>query len=248
MFGTHFNDIKIQRADNSDITIQEMAVPIHYAPMQKILARLEQDPNLDAPAMTLPRMSFEIVDITYDPERKLGATQRIRTSTSPDANTGSSVFSPVPYNIEFELNVMTKYNEDGMKIVEQILPYFRPDVVPTVQIIDGIDPMDLPIVLNNISREDVYEGTFEERRALIWTLTFTMKGWFFGPTTTRKLIKFAQADVYTPMDSNTAFQRVTVYPGLDANGNPTTDPNTAIDWASVSEDDDWAYICVIEDV
>jgi hypothetical protein len=247
VFGTHFNDLKIQRRDNSDTLIQEMTVPIHYAPMQKILARLEQDPNLDAPAMTLPRMSFEIVNMLYDPERKLGSTQRLRTGAI-DVNSATTRFVPVPYNLEFELNIMTKYNEDGTKILEQILPFFRPEVTPTVQIVDGIDPMDIPIILNSVTKEDVYEGSFEERRALIWTLTFTMKGWFFGPTRDRKLIKFAEANVYTPLDSNTAFERVTVYPGLDANGDPTTDPNTAIDWALVSEDDDWATICIIEDL
>ena len=143
---------------------------------------------------------------------------------------------------------MVKNNEDGMKIVEQILPFFKPEFTPTVQIIDGIDPVDVPIVLNSVSKEDVYEGSFEERRSLIWTLNFTMKAFFFGPTGSEKLIKFVEANVYTPLDATEPFERVTVQPGLTANGEPTTDVNNSIDWADISIDDDLAYIVTIEDV
>lgn len=226
-----------------------MQVPLHYAPMQKLLGMLEPDPNKDRPtAISLPRMSFEIVNIIYDPERKIGSTQRITSPRTDATDSVSSRFAPAPYSIDFELNIIAKYSEDALKIWEQIAPFFKPDYTVSAELIEGFDPVDIPVILNGISFEDTYDGNFEERRAIIWTLTFTMKTYYFGGNTNKKVIKFANTQVFTPMDANTPFERVIVYPGLDANGNPTTDPNNAIDTANVSIDDNWAYICTIEDV
>lgn len=247
VFGVLFNSIEIDRKDNDGNVVQTFQIPINYAPMQKLLSRLEQDPNLNAPAITLPRMSFEIVNMGYDPDRKLTSLSRL-TRPGETADVLTSQYAPSPYNIEFELNVMTKYNEDGMKIVEQILPHFKPEMTPSVEIIDGLPPVDIPIILNSVTKEDVYEGSYEERRALIWTLNFTMKAYFFGPTSQKKIIKFVEANTYTPLSSNTAFQRVTVQPGLTANGDPTTYPDLTVPYADISVDDDWAYICTIEDL
>jgi len=106
------------------------------------------------------------------------------------------MFAPAPYDIEFQLNVMTKYNEDGTKIIEQILPFFKPDCTVSVKLIDELGTyFDIPIVLNSVSQEDTYEGDFESRRALIWTLNFTMKGYFFGPVSTKKQITFVDVDL-----------------------------------------------------
>jgi hypothetical protein len=133
----------------------------------------------------------------------------------------TSMFAPAPYDIEFQLNIMTKYNEDGTKIIEQILPYFKPDCTVSVKLIDELGTyFDIPIVLNSVSQEDTYEGDFESRRALIWTLNFTMKGYFFGPVSTKKQISFVDADIYptTTVQSGTnrnqEGSQITVAPGL----------------------------------
>lgn len=245
VFGTLFNDISINRKNSSNEVVQEMIVPINYAPMQKLLARLDQDPDLDAPAITLPRMSFEMMNMTFDAERKLLSTNQIRIPGT--TSTGDTVrYVPSPYDIEFELNVMTKYSEDGMKIIEQIIPFFKPDINLSVKLIDGLDPIDIPVVLNSVSKEDVYEASFEERRVLIWTLNFTMKAFFYGPPTDKKVIKFVENNLHSSLDSDQAFERLTVQPGLDANNNPTTDSNNTINYTEIFEDDDWAYIVKIE--
>jgi len=249
VFGSLFNDIVIERRDNGGALIQQMKVPISYAPMQKILARLEGDPNLDSQAISLPRMSFEITGLTYDPERRLSTRATAKSQVNPEDRTQVvSNFVPTPYNLDVQLNVMTKYSEDGSKILEQILPYFSPDFTPSVKILDGIDESwDIPIVLTGVSSEDSYENNFEERRALIWTLNFTMKVYFFGPTTNRKIIKFVDARVYTTMDQNDdPAERITVQPGLTANGEPTTDINETIDYLDINFEDDWDYIVRIE--
>ena len=246
MFGTIFNDIHITRKDNSDTTIQSMKVPINYGPIEKFMARLEQDPNLTAPAITLPRMSFEINNMSYNPERKLSPFTRY-TLHDTTGSTAKTAFTAMPYDIEFELNIMTKYAEDGTKIMEQILPFFTPDFTPSVKLMDELDvTLDIPIVLNSVTHEDVYEGDYEERRALTWTLNFTIKGYYFGPQMDKKVIKFAKIAMYDDVTSANTTSEITVQPGLTANNEPTTDINETIPYVDIDFDDDWDYIVTIE--
>lgn len=248
MFGTLFNDIVIYRRDNSGTIQQTIKVPIAYGPMQKFLAKLEQDPNLQAPAMLLPRISFEITGMNYDGERKLTSSFRNSVAISTDNGSYKTALTPTPYNIEFELAIMTKYMEDGTKIIEQILPFFKPEFTPSVKLIDDLEHyMDVPIILNSITTEDTYEGSFEERRALIWTLSFTVKGWYFGPTSNKKVIKFATVNAHGSLTANDALNTVTVQPGLTANGEPTTDITKTIPYADINAEDDWDYIVTIID-
>jgi hypothetical protein len=248
VFGTLFNDIRITRKDNSNTSIQTMTVPVNYGPMQKFLARLEQDPDLTAPQITLPRMAFEITGMSYDCERNLTPMNRYTKAIGTNDSSFNTRYTPAPYNITFQLNIMTKFQEDGTKIVDQILPYFKPDFTPTVKLLDDMDIyLDIPIVLDNVSMEDTYEGNFEQRRSLIWTLNFTLKGYYFGPAVEKKVIKFAKANFYTSLTANTQEEYVTVQPGLTANGMPTQDITQTVAYANINFDDDWDYITQIED-
>jgi len=247
-FGTLFNDIIITRKDNSGNTVQSMKVPIAYGPKQKFLARLEQDPSLSAPAMTLPRMSFELLTMTYAPDRKLTRLLHDNTPRQITENTYKTQFAAVPYDLDFELNIMTKYNEDGIKILEQIIPFFTPDFTPKIKLMDEFDiALDVPIVLNAISNEDTYDGDFETRRALIWTLTFTVKGYYFGPSQEKKIIKFAEMNMYDKFDAEDPVVQITNRPGLTANGQPTTDINSTVPYTDIESDDDWGLIVTIEE-
>ena len=219
MFGTLFNDIVIERKDNNNQVIQRMKVPIHYAPMQKVLSRIEGDPNLNRPAMTLPRMSFEIINYNFSPERKLTSLTKNRYQTAP--NTKISQYVPAPYDIEFQLNIMVKHQEDGTKILEQILPFFKPDITASVRLIDELDlKLDVPIILNSVVQNDEYEGDYLTRRTLTYTIGFTVRGYYFGPTETKKVIKF----VDTPLrdtETNEKLEDIQSQPGLTADGEPT---------------------------
>jgi hypothetical protein len=214
-FGTLFNEIHIQHQNSSDATISDMRVPLAYGPMQKFLARIEQQPDLNKPiAMTLPRMSFEMNSIQYDATRKAGVTQTFKAS---DGTNLKKVFMPVPYNIGFELNILTKLNDDALQVVEQILPYFQPAFTLTVDLIDSIgEKRDIPVVLDSVSFKDDYEGDFSTRRSLIYTLQFTAKTYLFGPiaNTTDGLIRKVQVDLYAGTDQTTAKRemRYTVTP------------------------------------
>ena len=179
-FGTMFNDIHIKHDNSSGGTLSDMKVPLAYAPIQKFLARIEQQSDLNKPVqITLPRMSFEMMGINYDSSRKTSVTSTFKAT---DGSNIKKVYMPVPYNINFELNILSKLNEDALQIIEQILPYFQPSFNVTVDLISSIgEKKDIPVVLNSISLQDDYEGDYSTRRALIYTLQFTAKTYLFGP-------------------------------------------------------------------
>lgn len=204
-FGTIFNDIHIRHKNSDNGDISDMRVPLAYGPIQKFLARIEQQPNLNkATQISLPRMSFEMNSIQYDPSRKAGVTQTFKAS---DGTNLKKVYMPVPYNLGFELNILTKLNDDALQIVEQILPFFQPSFNLTVDLLDSIgEKRDISVVLDNISFQDDYEGDFSTRRALIYTLQFTAKTYMFGPIsdTTDGLIRKVQIDYYADTNRETA--------------------------------------------
>ena len=204
-FGTLFNDVYIRHHDSAGKDIGELKVPVSYGPRQKFLARIQQQPELNkAVQLTLPRMSFEMNSITYDPSRKSGITQTFKTV---DEGKIKKVFMPVPYNLGFELNILTKLQDDSLQIVEQILPFFQPGFTLTIDLADQIgEKRDVPMVLDDISFTDDYEGNFETRRALIYTLRFTAKTYMFGPIadSTDGLIRKVQLDYYTDTNTRTA--------------------------------------------
>ena len=219
-FGTLFNDIHIRHDDSAGNSYSEIKVPLAYGPSQKFLARLEQQADLNKPVQTtLPRMSFEMSSIQYDSTRKSGVTQTFKAT---DGVNLKKVYMPVPYNIGFQLNILSKLNDDALQIVEQILPYFQPSFNLTVDLVNSIgEKRDVPIILDNISFQDDYEGDFSTRRALIYTLNFTAKTYLFGPVsdTTDGLIRKVQVDTYGSTNISTAKRemRYTVTPNpIDA--------------------------------
>jgi hypothetical protein len=217
-FGTLFNNIQIVRKNSAGTIVQSMKVPLAYGPQQKFLARINADPALGAKvAVTLPRLGFEMTGITYDPTRKLNRVQKFRKvkSSTDDSNKLDTQYMPVPYNINFTLYAMAKNSDDALQIVEQILPYFQPDYTLTINdMADMGIKRDVPIILNDVSYEDNYQGDFTERRAIIYTLAFTAKFYMYGPVTSSSVIKTVQVDQYTdlPDQSPKREQRYTVTP------------------------------------
>ena len=200
-FGTMFNNIQLVRKDNDGNIVQSMKVPLAYGPRQKFLVRLREDPDLTKQvAITLPRLGFEIRNLSYDPTRKLNRVQKFRKVKSSKSNALDVQVMPVPYNLDFELYVLSKNSDDALQIVEQILPFFQPDYTLTINdMADMGIKRDVPIILNGITYEDDYEGDFATRRSLIYTLTFTTKFYLYGPVTSSGVIKTVQVDQYTDM-------------------------------------------------
>lgn len=197
--GTLFSDIVIERKDSNKKKAQVIKVPLAYGPKDKWLRRLQENPDLTKQVkMDLPRMSFELTNLQYDPERKVGPNPNYLRDTS-----SRKVSTPIPWNFDFTLYVVSRNQDDMMNIVEQILPYFSPAVMLNVQIIDDpIQEIQIPLSFHNISMEDNYDNDMEESRIIISTLSFTLKGFLYGPVIEPKIIKRAIADVSGNPDMN----------------------------------------------
>ena len=203
-FGTIFNNINLVRKDNNGTIIQKMKVPLAYGPKQKFLARLDQDADLTSKvAITLPRIGFEIQNMAYDTTRKLNRVQKFKKAKSGTTSQLETQFMPVPYNLDFELFIMAKQSDDALQIIEQILPFFQPDYTITLNDNSSMGTSrDVPIILSNVTYEDSYDGDFNDRRVLTYTMSFTAKFYLYGPVTDQKVIKQVQVDQYTDMPVN----------------------------------------------
>ena len=251
-FGTLFNDIHINRVNSSNETIQTMKVPLSYGPKEKFLARSEGDPDLTRPfAMVLPRMAFELVNISYDYERKLNTLNRNVKQNSSNTSQLLYQYQPVPYNLGITLDIMTKTTDDATRIVEQILPYFTPNWTMTLNLIPDLGlNVDVPVILNTTSLQDTYEGDFINRRAIVYSLGFTMKAQLFGPVRKSGIIKRTYTNIYVPPGDTSVdkavgtpiSERITITPGLLANGSPTANASASVDISLIDADDNYGYI------
>lgn len=209
-FGRLFSDIKIQRQlkDGSNTVAQTLTVPLAYAPKEKWLTRLDSDPGLTNNTYTsLPRLSFEITGYSYDASRKTNKMNQIvcKDSANLDNPNRKTVFSPVPYNIDISLYILTKTQEDAMQILEQILPTFNPEYTLSVNAVPELEIVQtIPIVLNSVSVQDDYDGDFQTRRFVTHTLTFTLKTNIFGPITNQGVILKSMATTDNPAQLYTA--------------------------------------------
>lgn len=251
MFGTLFNSIYINRINSSNETVQSMKVPLSYGPKEKFLARLEGDPTFNRPAMVLPRMAFEITSISYASDRKLNTLNRNVKVNSANTASLAYQYQSVPYDIGFTLYIMVKNVDDGTRIVEQILPYFTPEWTITANLIPQLGlNVDIPIILKTIGSQDTYEGDFMNRRAIVWTLDFAMKAYLFGPTKKGSIIKTVNTNIYVAKTENiddsvgvtNIASRITVRPGLLANGSPTSNVSLSVDISQIDASENYGFI------
>jgi hypothetical protein len=269
MFGNLFNDIQVNRYDASNNLITNLRVPVNYGPREKALSRLDQNPDLIPEyAMILPRMSFEMTSMNYAPTRKLNTIDRKVYQTGSDTSRLKFQYNPVPYDINMALSIMVKNADDGAQILEQILPYFTPEWTTTMNVIPEMNiKQDVPVVLQGVSTEDTYEGSFEQRRALIHTIDFIIKGYFYGPVRTSEVIKSTQIDIGA-VTSNTQYvvdtqsgrtlvetqgisdadvartgrnSRITAVPTLLANGSTTNSVSESIDAGLIDAADNFGF-------
>ena len=190
-------------------------------------------------------MSFELANIVYAPDRKLGTFKKIVIKDVNKPNSPKYIYNPVPYDLDFNLYILAKFEEDANKIIEQILPFFTPDFVPTIELLPEMGLIvDVPIVLKSVNHEDRFEGPFESKRIVLWTLSFSLKGFFYGPVRTSAIIKFIEADLID-LDTLGRFEQVHLQPGLTANGEPTTSANDSIDPLLINKEDDWGVVTEI---
>ena len=213
-FGTLFNNIRIKKFGTDGKTISQLKVPIAYGPMQRFLARIEQQPNFDDNvAISLPRISFELTSYAYDPSRKSSPITKF-TGKGATKTKHKKIFLPVPYEIGFRLSFAAKLQDDSLQILEQILPHFQPSYNVTVNMLEGVEEKrDIPFTLAHVSFVDEYEGDFSTRRFIQYDLDFIAKTYFYSeiPTDESGIIKKVQIDYSTAIRAPRA-QRYTVVP------------------------------------
>jgi len=248
-FGNLFNDIIIARLNTAGERIQAIEVPIAYGPKEKWLVRLKQDPNLEQNVgITLPRIGFEIVSMAYAPQRKLASTLQNAHLKNSDLNKLNTQYTPVPYDLNIMLSIFVKNADDGAQILEQILPYFRPEFTTNIRLIPEMDVVvDAPVVLQDVSIEDTYEGDFDTRRALIYNLNFSMKAYIYGPVFSQGVIKRAITNLFDdlPADAGNKVEKITVGVAQYANGAPLTSPSAnaslSVATSAISANSDYGF-------
>ena len=254
-FARLFSDITIDHYASDGSVAETIKIPLDYSSKERWFYRLAQDPNAGSEdqaqvAIVLPRMSYEITGISYDSERRLQSLGRVYQWIATDGSRLRMLYSPVPYSISFNLNIMVKNVEDGLMILEQILPFFGPDMTVNVNSIPELDlEKDIPIVLNGVTSEDSWDGSFTERRMITWTLTFTAKGDIYPPINRNKMIRKAAVDAYLKQrfddlqsPTPTVGMQVVVEPNpIDALPSQPWVPETTINdielWGKMGKDD-----------
>lgn len=250
-FGSLFNDIWFDRSDGTNPEAQTTKVPLGYGPREKWLAKKTEDAEGTRDvSITLPRMSYELVSLVYDAPRAMNPLGQKRAALANVDGTYTTIYNPVPYNLYFQLSIMAKTIDDGMKIIEQIIPNFTPAMNLKIKLIDNSPDFerDIPVVLNNVSNDDTYEGDFMNRRTIVWVLDFTMKVYYYRDVRNTGIIKIAFTNIYPGFTNAVPFSKTTVYPGLTANGEPTNSANNAIDPHDVNKEDNWDYVIIKEDI
>ena len=221
IFGRMFNNIYVVRKNASGGVLNQMKVPLAYAPSVKYLQRIRENPSLEDDtrvAIKLPRMSFEIIDLSYDQTRQLTKVSNFNSAGNAVSNR-QKFYSPVPYNIGFQLNIYAKSQDDALQIVEQILPTFNPQYTVTIKPFASEHPdftEDIPIIIQSATFQDDYDGPMEARRTIIYTLTFEMKIQFYGSIQRKDIIRTSIANVFQMQagsaDSDIQLETVTVTP------------------------------------
>lgn len=246
-FGSLFNEVVIQRTDDSGV-VQSIPVPVSYAAKEKVLARVFADPDIQRPtAVTLPRMSFEMLGMRYNGANKLRSVGRNRVAVTPDRSGVERVLNPVPYDLKFSLFIYTKYQSDANQIIEQVLPFFTPTFTMTLNLIPEIGVnVDCQVLLESVDQSFSFvdEGRIRDHRILMWRLDFSVTAYLYGPIITQPVIKFANA-TFVDQTSNIAIDRVTVQPGLTSNGQPTTNASLTVQYSDIDADDPWDYVVTI---
>jgi len=222
IFGRMFNDIYVIRKNSSGGGVSQLKVPLSYAPKHRYLERIRENADLNqdtSVAIKLPRMSFEITNFSYDTSRQLTKTSTFNTVGTASTNR-KKFFPPVPWTLNFQLNIYAKNQDDALQIVEQILPYFNPQYTLTIKPFSDDYPdfkEDIPIIIQSLGFSDDFEGSYDQRRTIVYQLDFEMKINFHGPVTTSNIIRTAKAELFNMDvglggDSDLSLETITITP------------------------------------
>lgn len=189
-----FNNIEVLRFNDDFEPVKSIHVPISFGPMSKYymnnLENQEKDTN-GRYYQQLPAMAVTITGLTPAFSEATGSYE-VRNFNTPIVNNQQlKDIVPSPYDINFQLMIRTESMEDWCQIIEQILPYFNPNLhmivkefpMVTVQKDDILTEIerDVNIILNSssppeyITEQDPESGP----RYVNSTLDFTAKAYFY---------------------------------------------------------------------
>lgn len=197
-FGTLFDSMVIIRKDTNGVEQERYTIPLAYSPKEKFIQRIMADPELlRKEGITLPRMSYELTTMQYNAERKLSSKRTVGVTNTLDSNTKIAFSNPVAYDLYFNLYIGAKTLTDMYQIIEQIFPAFTPDYTISLRVFDAVSNfnIDIPISLIGNNLQDNTFGDISERRVLIWTLQFILKGYLIGPVKNKPIIKTVDFDL-----------------------------------------------------
>lgn len=225
VFGSLFNNINILRENSSGEIISQVKVPLSYAPKRNFIERLSNMINGEEAerkvAIKLPRMSFEITNMAYDSQRQLPKVNNFIKAIDGSVTNRRRFYTAVPYDIDFQLNIYAKSQDDALQVVEQVLPYFNPQYTVSVKPFSNYEDIleDVPVILTGVTFEDNYEGPLEQRRTIIYTLSFTMKVSFYGPQKDGAVIRRVNNNIFNIgaglADSDVLLNRIQIDPTPD---------------------------------
>ena len=216
-FAALFSSVYIDRELSDGSIAARFKVPLHFAKIEHALERVQEDPDITRPeAIALPAMSFDMIDAKYSPERHQATRNRLAGQIQGDPNRFDVMHVPVPYDFHFRLSILIKNIDDGLKIIEQILPYFAPDYTANLEMIPEMGIFqDVPVVLESTSMDFDVPNDYKTRVTYIWVLDFNLQGYLYGPIKKWPVIKFANVS-FGVAGSNSIFLTVTSQPGHGA--------------------------------
>jgi hypothetical protein len=209
-------DVVRYKADGSEES--RTKIPVTYSPKEKWIRRITEDPTLDRkPAVLLPRIGYEMTGIMYAPERKVSNKRYFLITDESDANKRHLIYTPVPYDMTFNVYVQTKTQDEMFQVIEQVVPFFQPDYVVEMRGLQAPEvKWDIPITLDAIQTSDSYDGEIEDRRILVTTFEFIMKGYLFGPVRSVPIIKQVSVMTSAQLESNgTYISNIQVEPFIE---------------------------------
>lgn len=248
-FAALFSQVYVDRDQGSDQTQvnSRMKVPLHFAKMEHALERVQEDPSIiRQDAIVLPAMSFDMVDCKPNMSRHQPSRNRQAASIPADPNNFMVMHVPVPYDFHFRVSVLVKNINDGLKIIEQICPYFSPDYTASLELIPDMGIyQDVPVVLQSVAMDFDVPSDYKTRVTYIWVLDFVLQGVLFGPEKKWPVIKFANVDFFVADQPNTVVLAVTSQPGLTANGQPTSDLANTVPYLTINVTSDYGYVDLV---
>lgn len=203
VFGSLFNDIYVRKY-NTDGSVSEerRKVPILFSEKSQYFTwidnKMRRPDSGTKVGLALPRLSYELTGLAPDEQRQLNP-HLYRTGT-PQVNSDSPFsnkeHSPAAYTFNYTLTLWSNDMDTSIQVLEQILPYFKPEVAVKVKEEQDLPIMnDLQVVFSGISKQDNYTEGFEVNRFIQWDMEFAVHSNIWSPSAEGKIIKEIVIDI-----------------------------------------------------